>query len=613
MKRAKTLLSLGLACVLLSSLAGCCKLLSRKDEDDKGAKKDEAQENFVAAIGFRPEKNGYPFRNSGGKYPATPGIVTTNVMVKLFGNDVCVGGSGKSCKLSPPATEWMGMINRAMNGGQCEGMAVSSLTFFKGVDKASEFKPGAKSAHELSHDQVAPLLGYYWAYQAVDPVGRTVMNGRRTTTPASLLSRLSDMLKSNELATIGIWAPPPMRAGHAVTPYAIEDRGNNVYWIRIYDNNYPNQSRYIEIDKDANTWRYDVAARNPGETRMPWNGNAETRSIVLIPLSTRLQKAECPFCRSSKGRKTVFPARSSALSITDPEGHKVGYDGDKLVNEIPDAEVLDLNAFLEDAPSPEPIYVLPDNVDYDIKIAASKQAKADEDVDEADDEAAGVAVFGGGTSIALGHVKRGADEADTLSVSGDNSAIRFHSGSGKVPALRMTASDESSGMSVRLKNLKADAGDEVELKLDQGKGRFVLGGGGKHSESYDLQVKHVRADEDDDVVEQKAIKFKLGESHSVDVHSPKVVGKGPAHPFTIQHGRFVPKPKPKVVPAGDKNEPPSKGGAADKPGPSSTPADGGTPPTKPVLISGPKPTTGPAPVVKPKTTPPVGAPVSPKK
>jgi len=630
MIRAKTVLGLGLSCLLLASVTGCCKLLSRKDDEGKGAKTDEAKEDFVAAIGFRPDKNGYSFKNSGGKYPATPGLVTTNVMVKLFGNDVCLGGSGRSCRLSPPASEWMGMINRAMNGGQCEGMAVSSLTFFKGVDKLGEYKPGAKTAHDLNREQVSSLIGYYWAYQAVDPVGREVMRGRRSSTPATVLERLSEMLKNNELTTIGIFAPRPMRGGHAVTPYAIEDRGNSVYWVRIYDNNYPNQSRYIEIDKDANTWRYDVAARNPGETRMPWKGDAESRSIVLIPLSARLQKAECPFCRSSKGRKTVFPARSAALSISDPEGRRVGYEGDKLVNEIPDAEVVDLSAFLEDAPAPEPVYVLPDNVDYEIKIQTSKQAKADEDVDEADDDAAGVAVFGGGTAIALGHVKRGADEADTLSVSGDNSEVKFHSGSGKVPTLRMAVEHEGSGMAVRLKNMKADAGDEVELKLDSGKSRFVVQGGGKRTESYDLQVKHVHADKDDEVVEQKAVKFKLGESHSVDVSAPKTLKTG-QRSLAIQRGKFVPKPKPKVAPAAGKNEPatgkgepaPKSGLAVGKLGPQGErPADAGAKPqSKPVLVGGPKPTSGPTPAGTPKgptpagtpkTTPKLGAPGAPK-
>jgi hypothetical protein len=611
MKRANAVLGLGISIVLVSSLAGCCKLFSRKD-DDKGAKIEEPKEDFVAAITFRPEKNGFSFKNSGGKYPATPGLVTNNVMVKLFGKDVCVGGSERSCRLTPPASEWMGMINRAMNGGQCEGMAVSSLTFFKGVDKLTAYKPGAKSAHDLTREQVSPLIGYYWAYQAVDPVGREVMRGRRSSTPSTVLERLSEMLKNNELTTIGIFAPRPMRGGHAVTPYAIEDRGNSVFWVRIYDNNYPDQSRYIEIDKDANTWRYDVAARNPGETRMPWRGDAESRSIVLIPLSARLQKAECPFCRSTKGRKTVFPARSTALSISDPEGRKLGYEGDQLVNEIPDAEVVDLAAFIEDAPAPEPVYMLPDNVDYDIKIEASKQAKAEDDVDEADDDAAGVAVFGGGTAVALGAVKRGAGEADTLSISGDNRDIKFRSGSGKMPAMRMAVEDDSSGMSVRVKNLKVDAGDEVELKLDSGKGRFVLGGGGKRTESYDLQVRRVHADKDDEVVEEKAVKFKLGESHAVDVRTPKTAGR----PLGIQRGRFVPKPKPKIAPRVGNDEAVPKGAVGGDKATPGVAVDAKTPvksPAKnPALPPGGKPPAGPAAVGTPKA-PKAGAPIAPKK
>jgi hypothetical protein len=580
--------------MLAASLGACCKLGSRKD-DDKGdkAEGDTETKDFVASIAFRPDKHGYPFKNQGGKYPRTPGLVDSNVMVKMFGREACVGGNERACRLTPPAAEWMGMINRAMNGGQCEGMAVSSLTFFKGIDNAGKFKPGAKSAHDLTHAQVAPLIGYYWAFQAVDPVMRDVVTGRRRSTPAQALDTLSTMLKKNELATLAIFAPPPMRGGHAVTPYAIENRGNGVYRVRVYDNNYPNQSRWIEIDKDANTWRYDVAALNPSETKMPWTGDAQTRSIVVMPLSSRLSKAVCPFCRSTQGKKTVMPARSTSLSISDPDGRKVGYGEDgKLVNEIPDAEVVDMAAFLEDSAAPEPMFLLPEDVPYDIKVEASKQAKADEDDDEADEDSTGVAVFGKGTAVALGGMKRGAGESDTLSLTADGQGIKLRTGSGKVPAVRLAMDDDDSGVAVRLGNMKADAGDEVEFKVDRAKGSFQVQGGGKSTAGYDLKVRRVHADADDDVVEEKGVKFKLGEAHSIDLKGGKALAG--AKGFKIQRSRFVIKPKaastedkpgtPRIGPAGKLGKP------------------GEAPPKSPPVKLGPK---TPAPNGQPKVAAPV--------
>lgn len=591
MSRGKSLLRFGLAVMLATSIGACCKLGSKKDDDKDEKAEGDTEKDFVASIDFRPEKHGYPFKNQGGKYPRTPGLVNTNVMVRMFGKDACVGGNAKSCRLTPAASEWMGMINRAMNGGQCEGMAVSSLTFFKGIDDAGKVKPGAKSAHDLQHNQVAPLIGYYWAFQAVDPVARDVVTGRRRSTPAQTLDTLSEMLKKKELATLAIFAPPPMRGGHAVTPYAIENKGNGVYWVRVYDNNYPNQSRWIEIDKDANTWRYDVAALNPSQTKMPWTGTAQTRSIVVMPLSSRLSKAECPFCKSAKGRKTVMSSRSSAISISDPDGRKVGYEGDQLVNEIPDAEVVDLAGFLEDSVAPEPMFLLPDEVPYDIKIEPSKQAKADEDDDEADEEATGVAVFGKGTAVALGSVKRSAGESDVLSLSADGQGIKVRTGSGRMPAMRVAMDDDDSGVSLRVGNLKADAGDEVELQVDRAKGNFKIQGGGKSTDGYDLKLRRVHADADDDVVEEKGVKFKLGDAHAIELKPAKnaLAAKG----IKIQRGRFVPKPKP---PAGATGE----GGKATPGGPARVlkpgqPADASAPKTP-----GKLPPKGPAPSGPPK-------------
>ena len=152
-------------CLLLvsTSLVSCFK--RRAEEDDNPTKS-----NMIADIGFRPQKNGYPFQNEGGKYPLTPGIFTASGVVKMFGKDACVGGDVKSCKLTPAANEWMGIVNRHMNIGQCEGMAVSALTFFKKKDNPGDYTNGATSAHDLTHKAAQGLIGYYWAFQMLNPV-----------------------------------------------------------------------------------------------------------------------------------------------------------------------------------------------------------------------------------------------------------------------------------------------------------------------------------------------------------------------------------------------------------------------------------------------------------
>jgi hypothetical protein len=492
---------------------------------------DATPADLVADTGFRPSQHGYRFQNTGGQYPKTPAVLTAAGVVKLFGKDACLGGDDGSCKLTPAAIEWLGAVNKAMNVGQCEGMAVSSLAFFKKLYDPATFAAGATSAHDLQHDAVGPLIGYFWAFQMVNPVRLATVKSRLTQTPSQAEDALIDLMKRGELATVAIWSP---HGGHAVSPYSIEDRGNGIHWIHIYDNNWPDKDRYIVVDRQANTWKYELASLNPDVPRAPWSGTAESHSFAVIPLSTRLGKAECPFCTG--GKKLVVPQGANGVTLTNQDGKRIGRDGDKVVNEIPDAEVVDLNSYLDGAPAGEPMYAVPADADYEVAIAGG-DAKAGAGGDDHDH---GVVIVGNGTAVAVETPRLGATEKDTMSLSRDG-GVKYTSGSGgTIPPIRLAADSGGSGMSVRIANMKAGAGEALEVKLDHRAGTVSVQGGGKKSESYDLKVKHVHAKADDHEVEQKGIKYKAGESHTV--RSDPRPGAKPT-PLGIKSAPTPPKPR----------------------------------------------------------------------
>jgi hypothetical protein len=475
---------------------------------------------ILADTGFRPTQHGYKFENMGGQYPKTPPVLTAGGVVKLFGKDACVGGDDKSCKLTPAATEWMGMINRKMNMGQCEGMAVSSLMFFKKLSDPAAFAPGATSAHDLTHDAVGPLIGYYWAWQTVNPVLGTRTKSVLSQTPNAVEDSLVEMMKRGDLATLAIWAA---HGGHAVSPYAVEDRGNGIHWIRIYDNNWPDKERYVVIDRKANTWKYELASLNPDVPREPWAGTAESHSIAVIPLSARLAKAECPFCAGS-GQKFVVPSGTNAVSLTNQDGKRVGRDGDKVVNEIPGATVVDLQSYLQGAPGDEPMYVVPADGDYEIGIHGTdrKAGGAEADGDH------GVAVIGNGSAVAVETEKLAPGSKDTLSLNRDGGVKYASSSGGTIPAIRLAHDgDGRHGMTARISNMKADAHEPLELKMDHQAGEVHVSGGGKTSASFDLKVKHVHAGVEDHEVEQKGIPYKAGQTHTIHVDPKPGAKPGP--------------------------------------------------------------------------------------
>ena len=519
--------ALGLGVLGVVMLGACRPRTTRTSSTEKVT--------VLADIGFRPAVNGYKFQNEGGRYPKTPPVLTSQGVDKMFGGGACVGGDANHCRLTPVANEWMGSVNRAMNIGQCEGMAVSSLAFFKKVYSPSSYEKGATSVHALNHSDVSSLIGYFWAFQMVNPVRADKINSLMTQTPNSVEDQLVTMLKTGDLATIAIHSAS---GGHAVTPYAVEDRGGGVHWIRIYDNNWPDKERYIVIDRNENTWSYELASLNPDVPREPWSGTADTHSIAITPLSARLGRAECPFCAG--GKKMVFPNGANGVALTSSDGKRVGREGGKVVNEIPGAEVIDLASYLDGAPPGEPIYVVPAEGSYEVSIEG-KDNKVAPDADEDH----GVAIVGNGAAVTVETPKLKPGEKDTLSVRADGSIKYRTANGGVIPTIRLAADGANGGMHARLSSMKADPNDELEIKMDHAAGQITVGGGGKRSDSYDLKVTHVQAGQDDHVVEQKGIKFKAGEMHTIQT-TPAGAAKGDA--FKISRGTYKPAAKGPVVP-----------------------------------------------------------------
>ena len=137
--------------VLLAVASTGCR--SKPQGSDRSAASGPAK-GILADTGFRPGKDGYRFENQGGAYPRTPPVLTSAGRREDVRQRRVHQGGDANCKLKPVATEWMGMVNRAMNAGQCEGMAVSSLAFYKKVYNPASFAPRAKSVHDLTHAEI---------------------------------------------------------------------------------------------------------------------------------------------------------------------------------------------------------------------------------------------------------------------------------------------------------------------------------------------------------------------------------------------------------------------------------------------------------------------------
>ncbi len=349
----------------------------------------------VADSGFRVKPNGFSFDNYGGE-EGYVGLNSTD-MQRIFGDAVCIVGKGTKCVLTSGAKYWMDDMNTSMTGGHCYGMAMlASITHRSQLPRfgisSIDSLGGGPDAFDLEIKGNRPLqraIARAFAMQGVSSVARGTFRG----TPNQVLDKLRKELTLGNPATwqFGIfqWG---MKGGHAITPYAVEEMGNGIFSVHVYDNNWPgDDNRRLTIDTKKNTWKY-FAATNPDQKGAWYIGNAKSDTLRLMPNLPAFGTQECPICVGRQGAKSKYNQISLAgdsietahVVITDSKGRKLGMIGGKLVNQIPGAKAQVRTSGPIATPSGEltnigdatdPIYQVPKGLKLKIKIDGRKLSR----------------------------------------------------------------------------------------------------------------------------------------------------------------------------------------------------------------------------------------------
>jgi len=435
---------------------------------------------LIADSGFRPEKDGFGFENYGSAPPGAPPRpnLTPEDVRKLFGDGVCGDLAGGKCDLVPAAGAWMDKTNKDMSGGHCYGFSVASELLWQQKEQATAY--GGETPPALKIDDNAPLarqLAYTWAFQTLDKVQAGQVQG----TPVDILGKLQEVLVPNpaETYTVAIFKADGT-GGHAVTPYAIEDRGDGTYSVLIYDNNWPGLTRQLTIDKNANTWTY-VAATNPAEPSEAYKGDATTKSLSLFPTSPGLGTQPCPFCgkvpaASGAPVGTAGPVGSASdkassmdeiyldgsdtdhghLLITDGAGRQLGYVNGAFVNQIPGARVERSLSSQDWKESIEPTYYVPDGATYTVIVDGSGLKETDP---------TSVGIIGPSFELSVDDIQLAPGEKDTLIAAPDATKLSYTTTRAESPKIELGVSDESADYVFDLSGKTVQAGSTVNLSL----------------------------------------------------------------------------------------------------------------------------------------------------
>ena len=498
---------------------------------------------LIADTGFRPGANGFKFENYTNSL--NPVNLTPASMQRLFGNVVCATLENGVCLLTPPAQQWMQQQNNSMNGGHCEGMAV--LASFIYTNTVTPAPLGAATVPEFELQNNAALqseIAYWFATQATLPSSATE---DRNQNPADVLTKLIDEFKKpngqREEFVLGLYKPE-YKDGHAVSPYAIDDRGDNIFWIMVYDNNFPNQERYVEVNRAANSWRYTTAI-NPSAAQSEYIGGADTKTLTLIPLSVRIQPQICPFCeaanpfRGDLNYREKFGAGAAVsrdevivngddvnVLITDANNRRLGYttvgQKVKLVKEIPDADFATVRTNFND--SQPPIYYVPNSNVYTVTLDGANLTKTAE---------TNVSVFGAGYVLGVESIILDPGQKDQIVIDSKDAqrsyTVTYSTAYNESPFLVMGIETDDASYEVDVIAYGDANGLSLTLNLNHNTGkvsvRTNLTSGDEH---YDLRVTRIDAT-GEHVFNSNNISLAAASTHYIDY----AAWTNPSRPLTI--------------------------------------------------------------------------------
>jgi hypothetical protein len=428
-------------------------------------------------IGFQSNPNGYAFANYGG---VNDSDYTIDDMRRMFGDAAVCVTTTPACQVSAAALTWNKWANETMDGGHCDGMASTSLRFFKGLDNLSSLQTGADTAYDLFLSNARRSIAYNFVEQLTSPVGAYRAQSMQNL-PSAILSQLRTAMQGGAADPMTLGVVQAGQGGHAITPYAIEDQGGGLYWVKVYDNNHPNDSsRHVVIDTLNETWSYELAAD------LTWGGDASTHSLMLTPISLYGAAQACPFCNASSTQASGAPSGQVWLSgpghllIRDSQGRRIGYVGGQLVNEVAGAYETTVLSGMGQAR--EPIYTLPLTETYTIQLGGQT----------AQSGAAAVAQFGPGYAVAVAGLGVGPATHSQLSFAADGSQASYQSDAASAATLTLAQDGAGASHQFRVSGVDAQAGHVVTMRVDKARGLMAFSGAQAGS-AYDLAITRVSA------------------------------------------------------------------------------------------------------------------------
>lgn len=396
----------------------------------------------IYSVPFEVRPDGFSFRNYGAGFPE--GRFTIDDLRAQFGDGVCsrIDPNGDVCIPTAEAQQWIDDRNADMSVGHCIGFTVASYRFTQGELDPRAFTPTASSPYDL--ERKAPIMrtiaangALYWA--------KSVWSQEVSGTPQEIIDAL---IALKEPVDMGIYLPG-LVGGHSLLAYGVEEVAPQQYHILVYDNNFPGEEAYVEVDYAANTWRYAHGAVNPDQAAVPYAGDATTETLRFIPLSA-YDDVACPFCPPETDADEPIEAFTLLTFLGQGEVlvktalGSIGYVAGEIVNEIPGAQFIFQRGQL--AANDTPDIILPAGLDFTVQFNGLQR----------------VSSLSQESSVVLDKLQPTSAE-NTLVIAPSTQAFAYRAGGEQAPLIKATVRQEEARLSVTLVGAQFSDGQGIAM------------------------------------------------------------------------------------------------------------------------------------------------------
>lgn len=227
-------------------------------------------------LGFRPDRDGYAFKNPGGESLTTFNLTCDHFAQSLDQIEV-------HCHNGKPQEEYLRLFRRfqgSFSTGICFGMASTSLAYFAD----SSLQPPA--TYNLSATEAWPNIAIHHGRQVSEGIFKArYPEWKAWTADAATISRQVDELYSEITEALEMGIPVLLdlypREGfetyaHTVIPYRVDDSDPLRPRVYVYDSFHPgDSSRYVQFDLSGSRHRFDYWL---------WDSDVDSAGWIL-PLS----------------------------------------------------------------------------------------------------------------------------------------------------------------------------------------------------------------------------------------------------------------------------------------------------------------------------------------